>query len=1628
MKRTLIVASIGLGAAAAFATTDVNWTGAVSDDFATAGNWNPQRVPGKGDMAQLKRTSSGTVTMPSGAYDTLASMRFSVENAGTTLTWDASGTTFRQIESDSATYNSEPFGFRLGTAHFFNMETYGDAAAVLNKRALSTIANGRLRVSVPADGSAAAMADFDAGSWNFYDPAGTGYATTVFKLGAMTADNDLRLTFHPGTSTRFPQMQLINNTASGKEMTLDFAGGTHEILAKFDLPSQYAWSDRDNTTTVSVRDGAKLTFGADAIVGCTAHASYGGKPHYGRTYRFRASGEGSKMTFSTKISHSTGGTLDFEVADGASVEVTGDFGMSRSSNVPGSLRVTDASLKTGSLTIGSNGADKSPAMFAATNATLNLGPYGAYWADARIKDSSWTGTYQQLGFGKNPSSVVLEGGSVNWGGSTYVGYEGFASLEFANVPTVKLAKLYVGANASSTAESGRMIVSNVPSFYATHSYFGRADVDVYNTDWTNEYQFQPGQDGADSTVTFHGGSLTVKQVNVEIAKNTAGTSTLRFCDGASFASPAGTVWLGYVAGAKGRVEVHDSTFDTKAHALYVGYLGPGEFVMDGGTATGSDVFVPVNAGGGRLIVSNGTFNATTQLRVGFGGEGLLEVTGGTVTTPQIFLGQNESSVAGTVPTIRQTGGLIEATTTASGLGVKVADNATRTCRLELDGGVFRARRFFGAAGTAKLSANGGTVRPIAAATDFIYDFDEAKLGEDGLTVDADYACTIAQNFADADDAKGKGLLRLSGPAEKTLSGAGSTVSRIEIAGGTAKVQPATAAARQASAFTVKGGAALSLVGGQTSLTVASLTLGDETSEGVLALDPGDAVEVTGSLNVISGAIALNGDFAVGGAYDFIRLSGDRSAELADDWSRMRVKSGGAEGRAYSFSVVYDSVPQKTVVKMSVAEAADLSDANWTGAQGATWSTPGSWNPVGKPGIQTRAVFDSATAPNAVTVDGVQPVAALLFSSARGYALNGGGLGLTDHPQGGIAVSAGSNVIASSLSAANLPVTVGSGAKLVADGAVKAATLAKDGPGRLVLGASANSLGAVTVSGGKLAAEEPGSLGSDGTAVTLGAAGLSLGGVEGVETHYPQKVTMANPGAADAVSFDVDGDVTMTAPTVTGGVTYKGGAGRLTWEVDANTTLAMSDGATGDWCPSTTSGAIVFDADGNIPSGTKLAGVNVGEGELCLRGTKPGLTVMMQKYVMVGFPGATKTVAPRFTVDGLYLNANASSKHFVLGPGFGGANTQVDDIYLNVTNGATLYCNTLYVLRYSNRPNLRAHVLADNGVIQSSYRTQANASWGKDVLGDFTFRNGSRFLVGSSLNLPYRANFAFDGSVFAKDASLNPAQITVAADVSSDGKSAGGEFVFRNGSTLYCDSILASDAQTKPTKLVFDGSEWIPGSGDFTFDFGQPELILLQVENAGLVLAPPAAKTWTVKDAITGTGGLVKRGAGTLVFSGMKSIGFTGVARVEAGVLTVRNGAAQDGVKFAVDAGAALDLDGGSLSVGALSGAGNVRNGTLSGVLAVSVADDGTVVGGVPVLDGSTVSFGRMAVDLGRTASDPFAAKGVPVVVAHYTGSAPSVAGWRVKGTGLRNVRGVFTVQDRNVIMTVEDSGMAILVR
>jgi autotransporter-associated beta strand protein len=292
-----------------------------------------------------------------------------------------------------------------------------------------------------------------------------------------------------------------------------------------------------------------------------------------------------------------------------------------------------------------------------------------------------------------------------------------------------------------------------------------------------------------------------------------------------------------------------------------------------------------------------------------------------------------------------------------------------------------------------------------------------------------------------------------------------------------------------------------------------------------------------------------------------------------------------------------------------------------------------------------------------------------------------------------------------------------------------------------------------------------------------------------------------------------------------------------------------------------------------------------------------------------------------------------------------------------------------------------------------------------VCPEWTVRNGSKVYAASDMSINGSSKFVFDGSELAKNDAGDPLKIKVAtarAGTTND-------FLFANGSVLKCNTICHTSTKyiDIPFVISFNSSQWYPGPGSFDF---LPTNINLRVmaEGEGLILAPGNGSDYLWRLDLSGAGGLVKRGEGSLTINAANML-YTGLTKVDDGV---------------------FNLDGSSCVGKSFAGSGTIANGTLSSPTFSLDVDKESASQGTLKLAADVQLEGTVKVDLGCDASGYLGAQSneEEFEVVSYEGDEIDLSKWRLRGSGYRGARGIFSVNDGVVSCRIAPTGAVMIVK
>ena len=1016
----------------------------------------------------------------------------------------------------------------------------------------------------------------------------------------------------------------------------------------------------------------------------------------------------------------------------------------------------------------------------------------------------------------------------------------------------------------------------------------------------------------------------------------------------------------------------------------------------------------LNISGGEVRGGYGNY-----VHVGNAGSGALNVSGGAFYVHKtLSLGSGASSTSET-SSFRQTGGYVRA-----GDGVLVCGGSgenDRVCTVSLEGGVLEASNIYGGSGragggTATVKADGGTLKAIVTRTGdypFIYSLDSFTIGSRGFTIDT-AGCDelVTQPMGDATGEKG--TLHKVGEGALVFETGAYSVATTVVARGTLSFRDAAPAF--STALTVTNGAALSLSGTPAALTLDALTIDGATLE----LDAGDVITVNGPASIRGLTLEMAAAPEPETANPFIVCNGEIDAESVAALRRAYCAVAHTEGYHGSFRADYDQNTGKTTIYYeSVPDGAPLTGDDVTVYSGTdgVWSTAGSWS-SGLPNETKKASFTDASAAKNVTAPSGALVGALGFG-AGDVTLGGGPIEIAaEEGSAEIEVASGSATVTAPLvlDAQKVSVPVAAEATLDLAGGVSNGGLVKSGSGHLTLSGAGAFLFPSTFGGGITTLAHADALG--------GAPSLSLTGgtleTTAVGTSLP--ATTAGEDASSVQIFKTEADTSVKAGEIKG-TFIKRGAGKMTIDFtgEKSTLVITSAGkGTGDnnGLPPKAGTTHTFPADGSAPTDGGFTGFTVAEGELVLKDDPATRKEQRVNSTMfIGMMTQDGTADPVLTVDGAYINNHYGSYgHFWLGRNAGNNSTFMRSATLRIINGGYLKVDTPRFgsgVESDTNPH-QVTVAITNGTLNGNYTLHWSNYESKNYPVRILAKDAAFYGNAQAVYLTGCVEADLDSSYVGKNATT-PGLFAIQT-YGVDNMT--GSIALRNKSVFNISSWNNINKVVKPFTVSFDDSYYRWGGGDFTLEMkvqadttANPEKFKLEMRGRGMIVAPEEGETLTIAWPLTGEGGFVHDGDGTVVFTN-DMYKFSGVCEVASGTLDL--------------------TDAGQLETPSFRGGGTVKGlSAAKATLDVDLDDSA-------VLTLSDASIGRVCVDLGCTTEAPLDLAELPqnVLVARLSGATniPASA-FRLRGTGVRGLVGRFSVDDGGEVrMTVERTGVSIILR
>ena len=1056
--------------------------------------------------------------------------------------------------------------------------------------------------------------------------------------------------------------------------------------------------------------------------------------------------------------------------------------------------------------------------------------------------------------------------------------------------------------------------------------------------------------GALGTLKLRNNSSTYLGGTLSVGGSSGSSGSLALQDNAALTVIGSTLYIGNNSGT-GRLDITSGRLAATNTSLYfAGSLGSGLFSGGQTDFKYLEVSPSVDGQTNTLQVTGGVHKLWDDLSgvlVGNGARtGILDMQGGQLTIPRFLRIGAGTTGSSALPCVRISGGkVIIAPNSGNESVVNVADSATSRGRLELLGGTLKAQavhgwtgsQLKGGTGWTEFYADGGTLvaTNVLSSKNLLETFDKAELGSAGLTVDSAGAdIVVNQNFTDASGVSGLFLKTGAG----TLSASNSVHARTVIAQG--GLWLLKAAATFGRSLVITNQATLSLVGPATNLTAGDLTLGTPDATSLLYLDGGDCITVTNSNGLTLGRCGLVfGGVNSNATYTLFRSAGSLDPNVLTNLTLLNPTLA----KSYVFAVAPDGAG--SAIQLTVGDYA-ISDAVWNGSQSADWNTATNWTPSAVPNFGSYAVFNGAAATKTVTLSAAAQCTFLRFESGSPYLLQGAQLTI---PAGGVSNALGSHTIAMPLAlAGSFSVQGALATTTTVSGALSANTgtlVNKGGSGTLtVSGNNTGFNGLWKTAGGRLnfaSADAWGSANTATDAVTVGAGTLTCSGAAAAIG----KGLALNPGGTNAALLEAQSDLIVNGPfSVQSGIFCKRGSATLTLNIGSST-AALSAGNGMGGINVNPAGTVTLPDSGDSPATpTGLAGLNVLEGTLRVKGNGAGVSIANQNHFgIIGATFDTCQANPTLELDAVRMNQGGAGLHLIVGNQMSSVSPARTPT-LRLVNGAALYADTVKI-GYIPATTFTPALVMSNSTLTTS--------WQINIGADNLTAPLVRLMQGSVATASGGSQWG-GGIYIARNVDAVVAENSVLAQTGVGGSFrfsdyySSGTMRWESGGTMRFTQFLGLNYQTTSgLNMIFNGGVMEPTVSGYSISSSAAKQSFI-IEAGGLTLRTGSGIRHAFYFPLTGTGALTKTGAGEAVFAqgltyipgvtnsvglpttttGLATGNYTGGTSIQEGTLSVSNGTIRSDAAVAIASGAKLNLSGSAVTLGEVSGSGTVTNGIL----------------------------------------------------------------------------------------------------
>ena len=436
----------------------------------------------------------------------------------------------------------------------------------------------------------------------------------------------------------------------------------------------------------------------------------------------------------------------------------------------------------------------------------------------------------------------------------------------------------------------------------------------------------------------------------------------------------------------------------------------------------------------------------------------------------------------------------------------------------------------------------------------------------------------------------------------------------------------------------------------------------------------------------------------------------------------------------------------------------------------------------------------------------------------------------------------------------------------------------------------------------------------------------------------------------------------------------------------------------------------FPEDGSEPSDIHTT-LGVAEGELRFAGHGNSRARVLG-VTMVGLPTSSGTGGQTLTLDNVFFDCTEAN--YVYNGWQNSSKLKNQHSVIKIINGARLAVKATMPGYSCSDANSSIVYAITNGTYSFSssgggYLSRGYAGTGTRAIVRYHL-NASQLYTTEKANLDGSLELDLDnGSTFSTEDGK-----PVSFNKGNDNRLYG-EILVRGGSTFMFSGI-DEPAQNRDFTIAFDNGKWVydANNGDKTYPASQNGHVIYEMRGRGVILSPSAGCTFTTMAPFIGKGGVVNAGLGTIAFADGTAL-FKGTVEAISEASTVDFSNCNQ-----------------TLEGNGFKGAGTIKGATIYKAKLPVEFDDTLNAGEGAVNFEDCALSGLITVNAGRTLENPLPRIPLPkpIAVAKISGSTTiDVSKFRLKGTGQKNIAGVFELKNGTIYLNeIITAGAIITIR